>query len=100
MIFVDLPRVKIFVKSGATDIRKQQAGLSAVVQNMMYRDIIVSISQPLIHLIVRGKVGANVEFWSNISVSIVEEFTFLEKLCWNVYNDTGVLNEHIESSKC
>lgn len=34
-MFKDLADVKIFVKPGATDLRKQMAGLSAVVQNIM-----------------------------------------------------------------
>ena len=34
-MFSDLSRLRIFIKPGATDMRKQQAGLSAVVQNLM-----------------------------------------------------------------
>jgi transposase len=34
-MFIDLSRLRIFIKPGATDMRKQQAGLSAVVQNLM-----------------------------------------------------------------
>ena len=34
-MFVDLSRLRIFIKPGATDMRKQQAGLTAVVQNLM-----------------------------------------------------------------
>ena len=37
-MFVDLSQVKIFVKPGATDMRKQQAGLSVVVQNLLQAD--------------------------------------------------------------
>ena len=37
-MFVDLSQVKIFVKPGATDLRKQQAGLSVVVQNILQAD--------------------------------------------------------------
>ena len=37
-MFVDLSQVRIFVKPGATDMRKQQAGLAVVVQNIMQTD--------------------------------------------------------------
>lgn len=37
-MFIDLSTVKIFVKPGATDLRKQQAGLAVVVQNVMRAD--------------------------------------------------------------
>ena len=35
MMFLDISKLKIFVRPGATDLRKQQAGLAAVVQNLM-----------------------------------------------------------------
>ena len=34
-MFVDVSQVKLYVKPGATDMRKQQAGLSVLVQNEM-----------------------------------------------------------------
>jgi transposase len=34
-MFKDLSKIKIFVRPGATDLRKQMAGLSAVVQNCL-----------------------------------------------------------------
>lgn len=37
-MFLDLSEVKIFIKPGATDLRKQQAGLAAVAQNIMKSD--------------------------------------------------------------
>ena len=37
-MFVDLSTVKIFVKPGATDLRKQQAGLAVVVHTVMKSD--------------------------------------------------------------
>ncbi|MDY6827645.1 MAG: IS66 family insertion sequence element accessory protein TnpB [Bacillota bacterium] len=37
-MFIDLSKAKLFVKPGATDMRKQQAGLAAVVQNIMKAD--------------------------------------------------------------
>lgn len=37
-MFIDIRKVRIFVKPGATDLRKQQAGLAVVVQNIMKSD--------------------------------------------------------------
>jgi transposase len=37
-MFVNLDTARIFVKPGATDMRKQQAGLSVVVQNLLNDD--------------------------------------------------------------
>ena len=37
-MFLDISRVKIYIKSGATDLRKQQAGLAVVVENLMGAD--------------------------------------------------------------
>ena len=37
-MFIDIRKMKIFVKPGATDLRKQQAGLAVVVQNIMKSD--------------------------------------------------------------
>jgi transposase len=37
-MFVDISKLKIYVRPGATDLRKQQAGLAVVVQNLMGGD--------------------------------------------------------------
>jgi transposase len=37
-MFIDISKLKIFVRPGATDMRKQQAGLAVVVQNLMEGD--------------------------------------------------------------
>lgn len=37
-MFVDISKLKIYVRPGATDLRKQQAGLAVVVQNVMKDD--------------------------------------------------------------
>lgn len=60
---------------------------------------IVSISQPHVRPIVRGKDRAAVEFGAKISVSLVDGYAFLEKLSWNAYNEGTELIEHVESYK-
>jgi len=62
-------------------------------------DRIVSISQPHVRPIVRGKEKAEVEFGAKISVSMVDGYSFLEKLSWDAYNESNYLAEHIEAYK-
>lgn len=60
-------------------------------------DRIVSISQPHIRPIKRGKAGAETEFGAKISASLVEGFAFVDRISWDNYNETGDLKEQIES---
>jgi hypothetical protein len=46
-------------------------------------DRIVSVRQPHVRPIVRGKAGGEVEFGHKISLSIVDGFTFIEEQNWN-----------------
>lgn len=57
---------------------------------------IVSISQPYVRPIVRGKAKANVEFGSKVAVSVVDGFVMVEKLDWNNFNEGTTLQESIE----
>ena len=50
-------------------------------------DRIVSISQPHVRPMVRGKKAHNTEFGSKINVSLVNGYTFIEKLSWNAFNE-------------
>ena len=59
-------------------------------------DRIVSISQPHVRPMVRGKAGVPVEFGAKISVSLVEGYTFLERMSWDNFNESGELIEQIE----
>lgn len=56
----------------------------------------VSISQPHIRPIIRGKVSAAVEFGAKVSVSKMGGYAFLETLGWDPYNEGAKLREHIE----
>ncbi len=60
---------------------------------------IVSISQPHVRPIVRGKAKAAVEFGAKISVSLVDGYAFLEKLSWEAYNEANDLISHVEKYK-
>lgn len=57
---------------------------------------IVSISQPHIRPIVRGKAGSAVEFGGKISISVYENYVFLDKLSWENFNESTHLIEQVE----
>jgi IS5 family transposase len=60
-------------------------------------DRIVSISQPHVRPIKRGKAGAATEFGAKISASLVDGFAFVDRISWDNYNEAGDLKEQIES---
>lgn len=63
-------------------------------------DRIVSISQPWIRPIVRGKVKAPVEFGAKLDVSIDEDgYGRLEKVSFDAYNESGCLIGAVERYK-
>ncbi|MGI0483688.1 IS5 family transposase, partial [Geminocystis sp. CENA526] len=57
---------------------------------------IVSISQPHIRPIIRGKAGSAVEFGGKISISVYENYVFLDKLSWENFNESTHLIEQVE----
>ena len=60
---------------------------------------IVSIHQPHMRPIVRGKTNANVEFGAKIQVSLMNGFAFLEDLSWEAFNEGTRLLKTIEQYK-
>jgi hypothetical protein len=54
-------------------------------------DRIVSLSQPPIRPIVRGKAGKSVEFGAKLSASCFEEYVFLDRMSWDNFNESGDL---------
>jgi transposase, IS5 family len=60
---------------------------------------IVSIHQPWVRPIVRGKATAEVEFGSKVSLSMVDGYSFIERLDWEAYNEAGTLQESAEAFK-
>ena len=52
-------------------------------------DRIVSLSQPWVRPIVRGKSKAPTEFGAKISISVVEGYTFVDKISFDAYNEGG-----------
>ena len=62
-------------------------------------DRIVSVSQPHVRPIKRGKAGSSTEFGAKISASLVDGFCFLDRLGWDNYNESLDLTEQIHSYK-
>ena len=59
-------------------------------------DRIVSLHQPHVRPILRGKDKARVEFGSKLSVSLDRGFAIINKIGWNAYNESGDLKEQVE----
>lgn len=60
---------------------------------------IVSIHQPHVRPIVRGKTNTNVEFGAKIQVSLMNGFAFLEDLSWEAFNEGTRLLKTIDQYK-
>ena len=108
----DMGYGEAFVSDGVELTPKQEARLSVVCQvyeqqQYMYEnnthtvpERIVSISQPYIRPIVRGKAAAPVEFGAKLDLSIDENgMARLERLSFDAYNESDVLIGAIERYK-
>jgi IS5 family transposase len=63
------------------------------------RGRIVSISQPHIRPIVRGKAGTPVEFGMKISSANIDGYLFIDRCSWDPYNESGDLVMQAEKYK-
>lgn len=63
------------------------------------KDRIVSLSQPYLRPIVRGKAKTPVEFGAKLDISVVDGFSRLEKQSFDSYNEATCLQEEIERYK-
>ncbi len=62
-------------------------------------DRIVSIHQPHVRPIVRGKAKSKVEFGSKINISLVDGITFLDDFSWDAFNEGTRLKNSVEKYK-
>ena len=60
-------------------------------------DRIVSIHQPHVRPIKRGKAGRDTEFGAKLSVSVVEGFSFVDHLSWDSFNESQDLIGQVET---
>ena len=108
----DRAYIEAFLEDGVELSPKQEARLKVTdrvyeQQQYMYEnnihsvpDRIVSISQPYIRPIVRGKAAASVEFGAKLDLSIDENgMARLERLSFDAYNESDVLIGAIERYK-
>jgi IS5 family transposase len=65
-------------------------------RNHQVSDRIVSVAQPYVRPIVRGKAGKHTEFGAKCSVSLVNGFVFLDHLDWNAFNESQDLKNQVE----
>lgn len=59
-------------------------------------DRIVSIQQPWVRPIVRGKATADVEFGAKVSISVLNGYSRIERLSWDAYNESKTLKDTVE----
>lgn len=62
-------------------------------------DRIVSIEQPHVRPIVRGKAGARVEFGAKIAASLVDGYVWIESMQWDSFNEATTLQASVEAYK-
>jgi len=105
----DLDLVKDLLSNSRRQLTPRQMQYWQTIQDVyqqqleMYRekkhkveDRIVSIHQPWVRPIVRGKATADVEFGAKISVSLVNGYAMIEQLDWNAFNESGDLQAAVE----
>jgi len=59
-------------------------------------DRLVSISQPHVRPIVRGKSQAKVEFGAKIHISLIDGIVFLDDISWDAFNEGSRLMRYVE----
>ena len=82
-----------------TEIARQQQWLFNN-KKQSISDRIVSLTQPHLLPIVRGKAGKSVEFGAKISASCFEGYVFLDRMSWDNFNESGDVKAQIEASEC
>jgi hypothetical protein len=79
-----------------SEILRQQSELHAQKSNQI-DDRIVSIEQPYVRPIYRGKAGRKYEFGSKVSVVLDKGFAYLETVSWDAFNEAGDFITHAEN---
>ncbi len=82
----------------ATEVYRQQLWLYEN-KKQSIDDRIVSLNQPHIRPIVRGKARKNVEFGAKLSASYFDGYVFLDQISWDNFNESGDLKTQIEAYK-
>lgn len=71
----------------------------SMIQNYVHtiEDRIVSIHQPHVRPIVRGKAQAKVEFGPKIHISVIDGITFLDEINWDAFNEGSHMMTYVEN---
>ena len=107
----DLGYIEWFLEQGCVELSEREAAMLDVIQKVyeqqryMYENKthnvegrIVSISQPYIRPIVRGKAKVPTEFGAKLDLSVDEHgMARLEKLSFDAYNESDVLKTALEN---
>jgi len=111
-IKINLAHIDQLIQAGASlEVLNKRQYKSLLVVNEVYRqqqwmyehklrsieDRIVSLSQPHIRPIVRGKAGTPVEFGAKLSVSLRDGYVFLDRISWDNFNESGDLKAQVEA---
>jgi transposase, IS5 family len=81
-----------------TEVNRQQLYMYEHNENRI-DDRIVSLTEPHVRPIVRGKAGTPVEFGAKLSASCVNGYVFLDRISWNNFNESGDLKNQVEEFK-
>lgn len=110
----NLSNIDQLIEEGAslTSLSKRQYKIMVVVSEiyrqqkwmfdnnkMRIEDRIVSLNQPHVRPIVRGKAGKNTEFGAKLSASCIDGYMFLDFWSWDNFNESGDLKAQIEAFK-
>lgn len=77
--------------------RQQREMIDKGVHRVGHR--IVSIDQPHVRPIVRGKAGAQVEFGAKVAASVVGGYAWIETMDWEPFNESLTLQDSVEAYK-
>lgn len=75
---------------------EQQLGMFQAGSHQV-NDRIVSIDQPHVRPIVRGKARAKTEFGAKIHLSLVDGFSFLDTISWDAFHEGNHLSDYVEN---
>jgi hypothetical protein len=82
----------------ATEVYRQQLSMYEKKEQSI-QDRIVSLTQPHIRPIVRGKAGKSVEFGAKLSASCRNGYVFLDRISWDSFNESVDLKTQVEEFK-
>ena len=60
-------------------------------------DRIISVFQPHVRPIVRGKSKSKVEFGAKVGAAVAKGYTFIDHFSWDAYNESADLKTHVEA---